>query len=149
MTSITKACIAALAASYLTVPAFAQHKHHDMRTAGIADPETHPFADPSQGRDGYSLAKEPINEFRLYDFYQRQADHFMKQKPTKFLPAYPGLDAGMHGHWGKFSQNQHNDDWWNRQRENNMQGGRLIVDKVKVEKAINLSLGDDGQLGAC
>ena len=149
MTSLIRACGFTLVAIYLATPAFSQHEPHDMSGGGISDPKMHLFADPSRGRDGYSLANEPVNEFRLYDFYQRQADHYMKQKPTKFLPAYPGLDAGMHGHWGKFSQNQHNDDRWNHQRDNTMQGGRLIVGKIKVEKAINLSLGDDGELGAC
>ena len=65
--------------------------------ADVADPAKHPYADPAGGRGRYSLADEPVNDARLYDFYQRQADYYMAKYPEKvpdLLPAYPGLDAG-------------------------------------------------------
>ena len=68
----TQARIVALVATYLASPTLAQHTHHDMSSWGLANPEMHLFADPSQVREPYALAKEPINEFRLHDFYQRQ-----------------------------------------------------------------------------
>ena len=27
------------------------------------------------------------------------------EKIPEILPAFPGLDAGLHGHWGKYNQN--------------------------------------------
>ena len=43
----------------------------------LADPEKHPYANPNAGREGYDLAGETVNEARVYDFYQRQADYYM------------------------------------------------------------------------
>ena len=81
----------------------------------LADPEKHPYADPNASREGYELAGETVNEARVYDFYQRQADYYMDNPDLtpKIIPAYPGLDAGLHGHWGKHNQNGHNDGRWN------------------------------------
>ena len=81
----------------------------------LANPEKHPYANPNAGREGYDLAGTTVNEARVYDFYQRQADYYMDNPnlAPKIIPAYPGLDAGLHGHWGKHNQNNHNDGRWN------------------------------------
>ncbi|MDB4459145.1 plastocyanin/azurin family copper-binding protein [bacterium] len=82
----------------------------------VAKKEIHPFADPKGGRENYSLSGEKVNEFRLYEFYQRQADYYMVGSPgdePEILPAFPGLDGGEHGHWGKYNQNRHEDGRWN------------------------------------
>lgn len=125
------------------------HDHGDMSSGGMADPRKHEFADPKLGRDGYELASEEVNQFRVYDFYKREADYFMQQEPKKFLPAYPGLDAGLHGHWGKHNQNNHSDDRWNEQDSGTLMGAQLHVGKIQVHKGINVLLGDDGELAAC
>lgn len=81
----------------------------------VANPAQHPYAVTAEGREGYALATKPVNRFRLYDFYQRQADYYLARReemPT-VLPAYPGLDGGGYGHWGKFNQNEHSDLRWN------------------------------------
>lgn len=128
----------------------AQHHHaHDAAHSGLAKPEHYSFADPKLGREGYELSSDQVNEFRVYDFYQREADFFRDQPVTRFLPAYPGLDAGLHGHWGKYNQNNHSDERWNEQTGNRLQGACLHVGKVKVHKGINLQLGNSGQVGAC
>lgn len=45
--------------------------------------------------------QEFVNRDRVYDFYAKQALHFMKQKPLpELLPQFPGLDGGKIGHWG-------------------------------------------------
>ncbi len=45
--------------------------------------------------------QEFVNRDRVYDFYAKQALHFMKQKPLpELLPQFPGLDGGKQGHWG-------------------------------------------------
>lgn len=82
---------------------------------GVADSAIHPYAHPAGGRDSHRLANKPINQLRLYDFYQRQADYYLDnpKKQPKIIPAFPGLDGGKHGHWGKFNQNSHRDGRWN------------------------------------
>ena len=69
----------------------------------IAQPGKHPFANPREGRENVRLGHEKINQFRLYNFYERQADFYLKNpdKIPAVLPAFPGLDGGLHGHWGK------------------------------------------------
>lgn len=45
--------------------------------------------------------QEFVNRERVFDFYGKQALHFMKQKPLPALiPQFPGLDGGQQGHWG-------------------------------------------------
>jgi len=114
----------------------------------VADPSTHPYANPQGGREGLTLADHEVNEFRIYDFYQRQADYYMQSTTPRFIPAFPGLDAGLHGHWGKHNQNNHEDGRWNEQIHGGMIGGRLNVDKVPLHKAVNLQLGEKQQLSA-
>jgi len=82
----------------------------------IAKADLHPYVDHTKGREGFRFTDRPVNEFRVYDFYQRQADYYMsrKAKVPAVLPSYPGLDGGMHGHWGKNNQNNHQDDRWNK-----------------------------------
>ena len=117
----------------------------------LADPAKHPFADPVGGREKYRLAGETVNEARLYDFYQRQADFYMASpgEVPAIIPAYPGLDAGQHGHWGKHNQNNHQDGRWN-----DIESGehRTTVFKPKgasVLKGICVRLGARRELSAC
>ena len=81
----------------------------------IAKPDIHPYVDPKGGRENHEYTDKKVNEARVYDFYQRQADYYMANpdKIPDILPSYPGLDAGLHGHWGKYNQNNHNDGRWN------------------------------------
>lgn len=45
--------------------------------------------------------QEFVNRERVFDFYGKQALHFLKQKPLPALiPQFPGLDGGQQGHWG-------------------------------------------------
>jgi azurin/sugar phosphate isomerase/epimerase len=45
--------------------------------------------------------QEFVNRERSFDFYGKQAQQFIKQKPLpELLPAFPGLDGGQQGHWG-------------------------------------------------
>lgn len=116
-------------------------------TSTVAHPEHHPYVDPAGGRERYTLAKERVNEARVYDFYQRQADYYMAKAPSEvpdLLPAYPGLDAGLHGHWGKHNQNQHEDGRWNA-----MDPGSLITQvfrsgkELTVLKGLSVRLSED------
>ena len=111
----------------------------------LADPEKHPYANPNASREGYDLAGETVNEARVYDFYQRQADYYMKNPnlTPKIIPAYPGLDAGLHGHWGKHNQNNHNDGRWN-----DGDTGEHFAHVVKGPKNFNVEKGVCVKLGA-
>ncbi len=117
----------------------------------IADPAVHPYAELSGGRGGYRLATETVNEARLYDFYQRQADFYM-QHPDKMpaiLPAYPGLDGGQHGHWGKHNQNNHKDGRWNAIEMGEVVTQVFRTKDLTVLKGICVRLGDDRELSVC
>ncbi len=118
-------------------------------SVNIADPKLHPYADPAGGRENYPLSTQKTNQFRLYDFSQRQADYYMAmapaQRPTIF-PAYPGLDANLHGHWGKYNQNNHSDDRWN-----GMEIGSLLTHLVADGETIILKgtcVKSDGKVGS-
>jgi len=110
----------------------------------VATPDQHPYVVPSEGRTPYSLAKETVNEARVYDFYQRQADYYMANpdKIPEVIPAYPGLDAGLHGHWGKHNQNGHNDGRWNEGDT-----GEHFSHVVKGQKDFNVEKGTCVKLG--
>ena len=61
----------------------------------------------------------------------------------KIIPAYPGLDAGLHGHWGKHNQNNHNDGRWN-----DGDTGEHFAHVVKGPKNFNVEKGVCVKLGA-
>jgi azurin/sugar phosphate isomerase/epimerase len=45
--------------------------------------------------------QEFVNRERVFDYYGKQALHFMPQKPLpELIAAFPGLDGGKQGHWG-------------------------------------------------
>ena len=71
----------------------------------VATSGKYPYSDPQGGRDNYSLSGEKVNEARVYEFYQRQADYYMANpdKIPQVIPAHPGLDGGLHD-WGKYNQ---------------------------------------------
>ena len=114
----------------------------------VADPKVHPYADPGSHRDGYVHAHAEVNEARLYDFYQRQADYYMELRPEerpKLLPAFPGLDAGKHGHWGKHNQNTYRDGRWNEVAMGSMHSHVTRGDPKELEvvlKGVNVKLGE-------
>jgi azurin len=114
--------------------------------SNVAKPKEHSYADPAGGRVGYALAGEMVNEVRLYDFYQRQADFYMAAaagEVPEILPAYPGLDAGLHGHWGKHNQNNHEDGRWNDIEIGSLLTQVVRKEKFSVLKGICVKLGDD------
>jgi uncharacterized cupredoxin-like copper-binding protein len=126
---------------------FASGNSLNIATAG-----KYPYSDPQKGRTGYSLADEIVNEARVYDFYQRQADYYMANpdKIPAVIPAFPGLDGGLHGHWGKHNQNGHNDGRWN-----DGDTGEHFAHVIKgpkgfnVEKGVCVKLGDGHLLSTC
>ncbi len=110
----------------------------------IADPAKHPYVDPAGGRENHRHTSEETNSVRVYEFYQRQADYYMalpEEERPAILPAFPGLDAGQHGHWGKYNKNEHKDGRWNKMDIGTVVSIPLAAGKLKVEKAVNVQLG--------
>ena len=125
----------------------AQHEHH---SENIARPSLHPYVDPVGNRDQHLNTEALPNEFRVYDFYQRQADYYMSQPELpEVLPAFPGLDAGEHGHWGKHSQNDHSDGRWNEIDMGSVWGHTIRAGKTSVGKGVAVDLGEESGLAVC
>mgnify|MGYP001364745988 len=117
----------------------------------VAKPDKHPYVDPAGGRGSHEYTDQKVNEARVYDFYQRQADYYMANpnKTPDILPSYPGLDAGLHGHWGKYNQNNHNDGRWN-EGDTGEHFAHVVKGKgLNVEKGICVKLGVGHMLSAC
>ena len=70
-------------------------------------------------------------------------------KAQEILPSYPGLDAGLHGHWGKYNQNNHNDGRWN-EGDTGEHFAHVVKSKgFNVEKGICVKLGIGHTLSTC
>jgi len=117
----------------------------------VAKPNIHPYVDPAGGREKHEYTDKKVNEARVYDFYQRQADYYMANpdKLPKIIPSYPGLDAGLHGHWGKYNQNNHNDGRWN-DGDTGEHFTHVVKGKgLSVLKGICVKLGNGHTLSTC
>lgn len=117
----------------------------------VAKGKIHPYADTKGGRENWKHSGEKVNEARLYDFYQRQADYYMANpgEIPEVIPAHPGLDGGNHGHWGKHNQNNHSDTRWN-----DAEMGEVVTQVFRgkglvVLKGICLRIGEQRELSAC
>lgn len=104
-----------------------------------------PYADPAGGREGHEYTDAPVNETRIYDFYQRQAAWYRERRPEadEVLPAFPGLDGGLWGHSGRPHQNNLVDDSWSRMDCGRVIGGTLRGGGKVIPKAICFQLGDE------
>ncbi len=92
----------------------------------------------------------PVNRERLYDFYAKEAEYFLKQPSVPMLlPTYPGLDGGSHGHWGNQSEQSWADDRWKATDLGTVLCGVFRGAGVTVPKGVCVRLGDDGELAAC
>lgn len=118
-------------------------------TPNVADPLVYPYADPTGSREGHRYEDHPINEFRLYDFYQRQADYYMEHgNVPDIIPAYPGMEAGINGHWGRYNHFDLFSDIWAQ-----MDNGPIVTSVIRqgpdpIVKAINLRLSDNQDIFA-
>lgn len=105
-----------------------------------------PYLDVNGGRGGYGyvFADHPRNRHRLYNFYDRQAEYYLDgNEAPDILPSFPGIAAGVFGHWGKFSKNSFKDRSWNL-----MDGGNAVTAVVNAggktyPGGIAVNLGDD------
>ena len=54
-----------------------------------------------------------VNRERIYDFYAKEAEAFLKRPRPALLPQFPGLDGGSDGHWGNQDETVWADGRWN------------------------------------
>ncbi|MEM7397051.1 MAG: DUF6797 domain-containing protein, partial [Verrucomicrobiota bacterium] len=92
----------------------------------------------------------PFPQNRLRDFYANQARQQLRSdRPTpKILPAFPGLDGGIFGHWGQNTEAKYADDQLNA-----MEIGSVISQTVRhfgatTPRAIVVRLGEFGETSA-
>lgn len=94
--------------------------------------------------------RHPVNRDRVYDFYARQAEYFIKQ-PTLplLLSEFPGLDGEKHGHWGNQNEAYWRDDRWNNTDLGTVLGGVFRGQGMTVPRGVCVRLGDKQELSAC
>ncbi len=118
-------------------------EHHAASTSAPIDSRS--YMDYLGGRLNHNYSDAVLNTYRLYDFYSRQADFYRSREDVpEIIPSFPGLDAGLYGHWGKYGANGLADDRWNRMDIGTAVGA--IINKQP--KSLNLHLGNQGQMAA-
>lgn len=91
-----------------------------------------------------------VNRDRIYDFYTKEAEYFLKQPVVpSLLPPYPGLDGGVLGHWGNQDEASWADGRWNNTKLDSVMCGVFRGAGVVVPKGICIRLGDRGELAVC
>ncbi|MDR3636367.1 MAG: plastocyanin/azurin family copper-binding protein [Isosphaeraceae bacterium] len=91
-----------------------------------------------------------VNRDRIYDFYAKEAEYFVKQPAVPaLLPAFPGLDGGGFGHWGNQDETVWTDGRWNQTDLGTLLAGIFRGAGVTVPKGVCVRLGDHGELAAC
>jgi azurin len=111
----------------------------------VQGPVSNPYLDVRGGREGhgYEFAGHPVNRQRLYNFYARQAEHYLDgAEVPAVVPHYPDLDAGTFGHWGLYHKNGYRDRRWNLMDVGSVMGGILRVGKQTLPRAIAVKLSD-------
>ena len=115
----------------------------------VAAPEIYPYSDPASNRESHRYADHSINEFRLYDFYARQADYYLENgNVPEIIPAYPGMEAGINGHWGRYNDFDLFSDIWSRMDNGPIVSWVIRQQGTPILKAVNLKLGEDQNIYA-
>jgi len=94
--------------------------------------------------------KHHVNRDRVYDYYARQADYFMKQPSApRILPEFPGLDGPKYGHWGNQTEKTWEDNRWNKTDLGSLMCGVFHSRGVTVPRGVCIRLGERGEVSAC
>jgi putative heme-binding domain-containing protein len=95
--------------------------------------------------------QENVNRDRHYDFYEKQAEHFRQfEGRYRLLPAFPGLDGPVYGHWGNQDETTWRDGRWNEVDVGTLLSGVFNApDGVTTPKGVCVRLGEHGELSTC
>jgi putative heme-binding domain-containing protein len=94
--------------------------------------------------------QHPVNRDRIYEYYAKEAAHFVKESGAPaLLPPFPGLDGGKQGHWGNQTEETWADGRWNQTDLGTVLSGVFRGAGAIVPKAVCVRLGDQGELAAC
>ena len=88
---------------------------------------------------------EPVNRYRLYDFYTKQALAFRGHPEVTMTTGHPGVDGGLFGHWGYANEDEWRDGRWAKARRTPVQGGILNTPQATYPKAVVLQIGEQGE----
>ena len=105
-----------------------------------------PYFDLQGGRDGhgYDFADHDRNRHRLYNFYRRQADYYLDaEEVPDIIPPFPGLEAGVFGHWGKMHKNSFKDRRWEIMDVGNVVSNVFRAGGDAFPRAIVIKLDDE------
>jgi putative heme-binding domain-containing protein len=128
------------------------------RTDGLGDlaalhghtPAPFPLVSDPLVPEHWPNRRHPINRHRVYDFYAREADYFLKQPSVPLLlPEFPGLDGPKFGHWGSQDEQSWADGRWNLADLGSVMSGVFRGAGVTVPRAVCVRLGERGELSAC
>lgn len=98
----------------------------------------------------WPLWQADVNRDRMFDFYAKEARHFRAQRPLPaLLPAYPGLDSGVFGHWGNQNEETWRDGRWNESNFGSLVSGVFRGAGLVVPKAVCVRIGAQGEFAAC
>ncbi|RPI73756.1 MAG: hypothetical protein EHM42_16000, partial [Planctomycetaceae bacterium] len=128
---------------------------HDASLPSLVRPQSHEPAAFAYDKSPLEPAAWPfrdhfINRDRLYDFYVKEARHFLAQPAMPvLLPGYPGIDGGAFGHWGNQNEQTWANDRWNLTDVGSLLCGIFRGAGVTVPKGVCVRLGDHGELAAC
>lgn len=114
------------------------------------EPAKFPFNNEPLHPEQWPNRSHVVNRDRLYDFYPKEAEYFLKQADMPpLLPEYPGIDGGSFGHWGNQNEETWADNRWNSTDLGSLLSGIFRGAGMTVPKGVCLRLGDKQELSAC
>ena len=113
------------------------------KTAAATLPERDPLIPAA-----HPLHAHPVNRERIFDFYAKQARDW-HANPSALLPEYPGLDSGLHGHWGNQTEETWRDGRWKQMDVGTRLAGVFRGAGITVPKGVCVRLGENGGRSAC
>jgi type 1 glutamine amidotransferase/azurin len=111
-----------------------------------SSPASFPFDYPPLNPSAHPHWWRHANATRLYDFYAKEAEHFMrlpKANRPALLPSFPGMEGGRFGHWGAKGDVEWSDGRWNDMDLGSAMGGVFRGKSGEAVKGVAVSLSDD------